>query len=137
MGEILHILSPQIDRNVVCETLGIKPASREWTSLSWKDGKAKMQLDAFESGKEFKEVLSCYQQLFENVAEGADLKEIKRRLLATKWLLRITASPDFDATAADSNSIASLAMQLDGTCITSSAVIDPATGDAILAWDSE
>lgn len=135
MAEILHILSPRIDRAVVCEAIGVVPKSAAWTTFDWKDGKAKLRLDAIDQGSEFAKLISGYKQLFEVVAEGEDLKEINRRLLAAKWILRVTATPGFDATAEDSNSIANIAMQLDGTCITDSAVIDPVSGDAILAWD--
>ena len=135
MAEILHILSPRIDRAVVCEVIGVVPESAAWSKVEWKDGKAKMRLEAIDHGDEFTKMISGYRQLFEVVAEGEDLQEINRRLLAAKWLLRITATPGFDATAEDSNSIANIATQLDGTCITDSAVIDPETGEPILAWD--
>ena len=134
MAEILHILSPRIDRAAVCESLGVAPKSPAWKMVEWKDGKAAMRLESIEPGNDFAKLISGYTQLFEVVAEGEDLKEINRRLLAAKWILRITANPDFDATSADSNSIASLAIQLEGTCITENAVIDPESGDAILAW---
>lgn len=141
MAEILHILSPRIDRAVVCDAIGVVPKSASWNMVEWKDGKAKMRLEAIEQpvqpdqDDEFAKLISGYTQLFEVVAEGEDLKEINRRLLAARWILRITATPGFDAAAEDSNSIANIATQLDGTCITDSAVIDPASGDAILAWD--
>lgn len=135
MAEILHIVSPRIDRSVVCEAIGVVPKAPAWKSLDWKDGRAKLRLEAIEPGEEFSEIIDSYIQLFEEVAEGKDLIEIKKRLRAAKWLLRITATPDFEATAADSDSIASIAIQLDGTCIASHAVIDPGTGDVILSWD--
>ena len=138
MAEILHIMSPRIDRAVVCDVIGVVPKSTAWKMVEWKDGKAKLRLEVFEQTDqdgEFAKMISGYRQLFEVVAEGEDLKEISRRLLAARWFLRITATPDFDATAENSQSIARIATQLDGTCITESAVIDPESGDAILAWD--
>ncbi len=138
MAEILHIMSPRIDRDVVCDVIGVVPKSAAWKVIEWKDGKAKLRLEVFEQtdhGGEFAKMISGYKQLFEVVAEGEDLKEISRRLLTARWFLRITATPDFDSTAENSQSIARIATQLDGTCITESAVIDPVSGDAILAWD--
>jgi hypothetical protein len=137
-GEILTIISPAVDRATVCSILEIASPGKDWTEISWKDGRAKMSLEAItasQHARAFKEAIGELQEHFSHVATGADLKEINRRLKAAAWLLRITASPGFASTREDSQTISRIAIELDGTCITADAVIDPFSGEAILTWD--
>ena len=140
MAESLHILTPRIDRAKVCEVVGTAPKDLAWKSVEWRDGQAKMLLEAIDrtgDREKFDRLLAEYRELFAEVASGEDLEEINKRIGETTWILKITATPSFEATAEDSQTLARIALELDGTCIAANAVVDPATGEAILAWGDD